>query len=655
MKLKPVDILKFEAVGDQQYCPNDESFVFVRRIYEEGKALTAIFKKTLENQEEKLTDYSENASKPRFSTDGKYLAFIKKVNDKNTLAVMDYQSRQIIILESEQDVRGVPVWSPKGNYIAFLKNIEILEDSYKGSPKEINDNLKYEDKQIKVITDIKYRFNETGYFGNKKSQLFVAELKGHSFVKTERMTGINFNVSNPVFSQDEKTVYYLANPYVEGERNSITNIYSINLESKQTDVKVKGRGPISSLQVSPSGNSLSFLAQDKNDKSLWFNNLYVYDIGDEKDLLENKNITKHLDRVIGKAPSSGERFPSSLPVYQWKNNDEGFYLIYPEKGTTVLAEMDLSSNSNVIYHNENKTISSFAVKNNSYLLTIGSIEKPEQIYQYNKSLDLVVASNVWIKDYQLGKGTRYKFNGDGSLEIDGWYVQPKDVEGPNKTILFIHGGPHGIYGSSFMFQVQVLISTGFTVAYVNPRGSASYGTDFANMVYEDWGGADFRDIMAGVDYLIENNISDKNKLGITGWSYGGYMTCWGISQTNRFKAAVAGASVVDRYSMFGTSDIGYDFGYYHFGGTPWQNAHKVIERSPLNYAYRIETPLLMVHGEEDFRCPIGQSEEIFTALKFLNKEVVLVRYPDEPHNFKKPYHLVDRYQRLQAWFDYYIK
>ncbi|MFP4456216.1 MAG: prolyl oligopeptidase family serine peptidase [Clostridia bacterium] len=654
MKLKPDDILKFEALGDQQWSINDDSFIFIRRIYKDGKAKTAMFKHSLDGNEIKLTDYDDNATKPKFSPCGKYIAFIKKKEKKNVLAVMNYETQETIILKEYQDISGIPTWSPDGKYLAFLKKIELPDYSYKGSPKEEYNEYAYDEK-IKVITDIKYRFNDQGYFDNKKSQLFVTRFNKFAFSKTEKVTDFKLDVKNPVFSQDNKYVFFLANPHQEGKKNSITNIYSINMETKLVELKVKGKGPISNLQISPCGKYLSFIAQNYDNRKLWFDNLYVYKIDEQKELIEVKNISKDLDRVVCKIPSSGERYPSSLPMYQWKDNSSGFYLIYPEKGASTLAEIDLFSNRKNIYHDSMKTVSSFDVKDNAFLLSLGSLEKPDQIYKLDEKLEIVIESNNWLNKYELGEANRFNFFGDDYLPIDGWYLRPKDINEPNKTILFIHGGPHGIYGSSFMFQAQILASNGFTVTYVNPRGSASYGIDFANTVYEDWGGADFRDIMAGVDYLIDKNIADKDRLGITGWSYGGYMTCWSISQTNRFKAAIAGASVVDRYSMFGTSDIGYTFGFFHFGGTPWQNSHKLIERSPLNYAYRIDTPLLLVHGEEDYRCPIGQSEEIYTALKYLEKEVVLVRYPNEPHGFKKPYHLIDRYNRLLSWFNYYIK
>jgi len=655
MNLKPEDILKFEAVGDQQWLEKNNAFVYVKKIFDEGHTKTAIFIYDDINGIKQLTKYDENASRPRISPCGKFLAFIKKKDKKSILTVLDLNSRKTIESEEYDSIVGAPIWSNNSKRLAFIKSSKVLDDKYKGSPEPLDEKYKYDDK-IKVIDDIKYRYNEKGYFGNNKNQLFITNFKNFDLTKTEKITEFNLDIISPVFSKDDTKIYFISNPHAEGKKNLISNIYCVDISTKKIELKVKGKGAISNLQISPSGELLSFFAQNDDSMDLWFDCLYVYKIGQQKELHDVNNISKSLDRVVGKIPSSGERFPSSLPKYRWKEDNKGFYVIYPEGGASVLAELDFYGNPKIIYYDPMKTVSSFDASNEEFLVTLGDAENTENIYTLkNGKIDKKIETNKWLNEHNLGKANRYKFNGDSYMQIDGWYLEPEKVEKPNKAILFIHGGPHGIYGSSFMFQAQILASNGFTVVYVNPRGSASYGFDFANMVYQDWGGADFRDIMLGLDHLIDNEIIDKDNLGVTGWSYGGYMTCWSITQTNRFKAALAGASVVDRYSMFGTSDIGYNFGFNHFGGTPWENSHKLIERSPLNYAYKIETPLLMVHGEEDYRCPIGQSEEIFTALKYLNKEVILVRYPKEPHNFKKPYHLLDRYSRLLSWFEFYIK
>jgi dipeptidyl aminopeptidase/acylaminoacyl peptidase len=172
---------------------------------------------------------------------------------------------------------------------------------------------------------------------------------------------------------------------------------------------------------------------------------------------------------------------------------------------------------------------------------------------------------------------------------------------------------------------------------------------------EDWGGKDFQDIMAGVDTVVAAGLADPQRLGVTGWSYGGFMTCWTVTQTQRFKAAITGACISNRHSFYGTSDIGFTFGEHHFGGTPWDDPDKLLERSAIHHIRNVTTPVLILHGEADLRCPVEQAEQFFIALKRQHKHAVLVRYPGEYHGFKKPSHQIDRFARVLAWFEYYLK
>lgn len=288
-----------------------------------------------------------------------------------------------------------------------------------------------------------------------------------------------------------------------------------------------------------------------------------------------------------------------------------------------------------------------------------------------------------LSELALGRPEKFSFEGADGWNIDGWLLKPPAPVSastsagstpaatalasvtapaaapaagkPGPLVLFIHGGPHGCYGDSFMFQAQILASNGMTVLYTNPRGSQTYGQDFAKAVVGDWGGKDYQDIMAGVDWAIASGLADPARLGVTGWSYGGYMTSWVITQTRRFAAAVAGAIVFNRHNFYGTSDIGFSFGEHQFGGTPWDEPERLLERSAVKYVKNVTTPLLLVHGEGDLRCPIEQADQFFTALKRQRKEVVLTRYPGEFHGFTRPSHREDRYERLLAWFRHYLE
>jgi dipeptidyl aminopeptidase/acylaminoacyl peptidase len=246
------------------------------------------------------------------------------------------------------------------------------------------------------------------------------------------------------------------------------------------------------------------------------------------------------------------------------------------------------------------------------------------------------------------------------LEIESRLVLPPEFDRSSRyaAIVDIHGGPASRFGDTFKIEQQVLATAGYVVLAVNPRGSSSYGDEFMKAVLGDWGGEDYLDIMAAVDELSARPYIDETRLGVTGYSYGGYMTAWIAGHDDRFKAAVVGAPCINLYSMYGTSDIGVHFGDVNWGGSPDQVLDFMLERSPLRYASEVQTPVLLMHGVEDLRCPIAQSEEYFVALKRLKKEVQMVRFPGCSHGFLRsgrPKAREEYLGRMLAWLDKHLQ
>ncbi|MGI9252307.1 MAG: prolyl oligopeptidase family serine peptidase [Thermomicrobiales bacterium] len=247
----------------------------------------------------------------------------------------------------------------------------------------------------------------------------------------------------------------------------------------------------------------------------------------------------------------------------------------------------------------------------------------------------------------------------GGMAIDAWLLKPADYD-PGKRyplVLDIHGGPNGVYGYDVSNVQQTLASAGFLVLYANPRGSSSYGREFVRAVASDWGGEDYLDLMAVVDHAIQRPDVDPARLGVYGYSYGGYMTSWIIGHTDRFRAAVIGAPVVDLVSFFGTSDIGYYWGLHQFGGLPQERPEWYRERSPITHVHAATTPALILHGEGDARCPIGQGEQLFTALREAGVETEFVRYPGMTHLFLwggEPVYVEDYLARTLEWFQTHL-
>jgi dipeptidyl aminopeptidase/acylaminoacyl peptidase len=241
--------------------------------------------------------------------------------------------------------------------------------------------------------------------------------------------------------------------------------------------------------------------------------------------------------------------------------------------------------------------------------------------------------------------------------VEGWLMKPvgwrEDRRYP--LILSIHGGPHGMSGYSFNPTFQVYAARGYGVLYLNPRGSSGYGQKFSDGTLREWGGGDYRDLMMGVDEALRTRSwIDPDRLGVTGGSYGGFMTNWIITQTTRFKAAVSQASVSNLISFYATS-LYQDLIQAEFGGFPWDDYDLLWRWSPLRYVKQAQTPTLLIHGEADNDVHITQAEEMYTALKRRGIETVLIRYPREGHGLREPLHRVDALERTLAWFDKFLK
>jgi dipeptidyl aminopeptidase/acylaminoacyl peptidase len=243
--------------------------------------------------------------------------------------------------------------------------------------------------------------------------------------------------------------------------------------------------------------------------------------------------------------------------------------------------------------------------------------------------------------------------------IQGWFVEaPRRHGKPAPLVVEIHGGPATLYGWSLFWEWQVLVAAGISVYVCNPRGSQGYGQDFCYANFRDWGTGPMSDVMGGVDALIDDGLVDPDRLGVTGGSYGGYLTSWIVGHTDRFTAAVSCRSVNDLSSAMLSGDIaGPNFGDYEYGANPWQDHELYWQHSPIAYATQIHTPLLIQHAEKDLRCPITQGEELFTILRSLKREVRFMRVPDESHELTRsgaPFRRVENINRIRDWFVHYL-
>jgi dipeptidyl aminopeptidase/acylaminoacyl peptidase len=268
--------------------------------------------------------------------------------------------------------------------------------------------------------------------------------------------------------------------------------------------------------------------------------------------------------------------------------------------------------------------------------------------------------NTFLKtEIQAGRTREIWFKSFDGTDVQGWLALPPNFK-PTKrypSILEIHGGPKAQYGFTFFHEMQYLATKGYVVFYTNPRGGSGRGETWSNAIKGGWGDLDYKDCMAAADWLEKQRFIHPKKMCVTGGSYGGYMTNWIIGHTNRFKAAVTQRSVVNLTSFMGSSDIGFDL-YHEFDGWPWTNRENYDKCSPITYYKKVKTPVLIIHSENDLRCPIEQAEQMFVMLKALGKKVEMVRFPEEPHGLSRhgrPDRRIARLNWIVKWFDKYTK
>ncbi len=358
------------------------------------------------------------------------------------------------------------------------------------------------------------------------------------------------------------------------------------------------------------------------------------------------------------------RLGSSEAGPVWSEDNESIYFVGSDNGTVSLYETDLEGNLKIRYSDNNHLFGfSYNPDTKSFILGISLPTDPCNFYKLSADGTLEQLTDVnktFISEIALSSPEEITFTSSDGLEIQGWLLRPYGFQEGKKYpfVLEIHGGPHAMYGQTFFHELQLLAAKGYVVLYTNPRGSHGYGQEFVNGVRENYGKGDYHDLMEAVDYCLEQySFIDENRLGVTGGSYGGFMTNWIVGHTNRFKAAVTQRSISNWLSFYGVSDIGFFFTKWEHGVNLMEDPTELWDISPLKYAENVETPLLILHGEKDYRCPIEQGEQLFITLKHLNKEVEFIRFPNANHELSRsgnPTLRVARLDNICRWFEKYL-
>jgi dipeptidyl aminopeptidase/acylaminoacyl peptidase len=632
-------VYNLASAGDPHVSPDGTRVVYAvgRADREHDRSTSQLWLSDIDGATpRRLTWTGDRNREPGWSPDGRSIAFVSdRVKGSSGLFVLPLdgpgEARE---LTHHHTAVGALAWSPDGRSIAYTANFD---------PDNPDEQPPVEDRapKVRVTRRLDYKQDNRGWVNDVRSQVFIVDVaSGERRMLTRELDDLLY----PQFSPDG---HKLA-ARITTDNGIHSRLVLIDIATGQIRRVGPADGTIGVWSWAPGSDRILFAGDTESTAGADF---FIYDV--------------HQDSI--------SRLTTDLPCLP----EAGFPTI---QGPSQPVWLD---DNQVIFHGVragesgayrfNVETADLEREHASQSLSVGfSIDTAQRyVAQANSSFDS--PGEVAILDRQTGQRRiithhntdllhsappatweRFDVERDGAT-VEAWLLKPADFDPGHKypVVLDVHGGPHGYYGFAFNPMQQTLASHGFLVVFANPRGSGSYGREFAQQVRCDWGGEDYLDLMAVLDATLERPYADKDRTGIWGYSYGGYMSAWAIGQSNRFKAAVCGAPCFDLESMYGTSDISHVWGPLQWGGKPHEASEAFAAHSPSTFAHRTRTPTLIMQGEADDRCPIGQGEQMFVALKQAGCEVEFARYPGGSHAMLRvgpPSHRADFLERLLGWF-----
>ncbi|MBB4823603.1 dipeptidyl aminopeptidase/acylaminoacyl peptidase [Sporosarcina luteola] len=654
-KVNVQDLYTLQSVTNPHIAPNGKEAVFVKTHIdeEENKYVANLYHIDLETNEVTQWTYGkQRVSSPEWSADGTQLAFLSNREEKNQLYVLSAkggEARKVTTLE-----KGVSsfAWSPCGEKIWI--NAPVKEGKTFTDKEEKDDKKKPEPVRV---TKMKYKADGVGLLPQDTYRhIGVVDLATE---EVTQFTEGNHQYGLQAVSHDGKKLVMSVNREENQDFEFRQPLLLVDMETKEETVIVEEEGYYGGAAFSFDDRYISFTGSDRSFQNATHSELYVYDTKRGNRL----NVTESIDAPVGDVTVADHQQGASAPAAVWTKDDH----LYFQLATMGDVRLYFATLEGELYpaSPENEHVYGYDVAGDGTfaLVTVTDPTNPGELYKLTIATGerqaLTSFNETFVNEVELIKPEAIQFKGSKDWDVHGWLMKPAGWKQGEKypLVVNIHGGPHAMYANTFFHEMQLLAAQGWGVLYVNPRGSHGYSQEFVDAVRGDYGGGDYEDIMAAVDYALEENAwIDKERLGVTGGSYGGFMTNWIVGHTDRFKAAVTQRSICNWISFFGVSDIGYYF-------SDWQiladmkNVDTLWNHSPLKYAENVETPLLILHSEKDFRCPIEQAEQLYITLKSMGKETEFVRFPDADHNLSRtgtPNLRIERLNEITSWFAKYL-
>jgi dipeptidyl aminopeptidase/acylaminoacyl peptidase len=646
--MQPNDVYELVNAGDPRISPDGTRVAYtVTEVDSEANDYRgAIWVVPLDGSSEprRFTSGERRDSAPRWSPDGKWLAFASnRGGDEKTpsnLYVIPAEGGEARKLTDLKESVETIAWSPDSTRIAYTTRVRDEayheEDEKKRAPRR--------------FTRVFHKLDSVGFTGDRRKHVFVVSIDDG---ESRQVTRGDFEHDNPAWSPDGKQLLFDGMRDEKWDTQLINRLYLVDADGGEPKALTGDEGSYERPSFSLDGSRIAYRMTVEDGTYPHHTQLGVMSADGSGGTL----LTTSLDRQCGPYPDHRE------PLW-----DGGRLLFSIEDGGNIhlyTVPDDGSAEPELLVGGE-QTISGYDVLDGKLVYLASTHRTMREIYVGTEGKPLTDVGRSFTEGRELCEPERFTAVSPDGYEVDAWVLRPPGFDQGKRypAILTIHGGPFTQYGTGFFDEFQVMAAGGYVVLFSNPRGGSGYSEAHGRAIRgplngagPGWGSVDYDDVMAVVDTALESfDFIDQDRLGVIGGSYGGYMTSWIIGHTKRFKAAISERAVNNLVSMFGSSDLFWVF-ERQFGGPLWENVDAYLEKSPSTYAQDMETPVLVLHSEQDLRCNIEQGEHLFTLLRLLGKDVELLRFPAESHELTRagsPIHRVTRFETVLEWFGRYL-
>lgn len=640
--LQPADQFEIKRLGSPVLSPEGQwiAYTITETSLEEESSETRVWMVSSDGGEAiPMTTSGASSSNPQWSPDGRFLSFTGSRNGSNNQVwILDRRGGEAVQLtEVEQGIRDYQ-WSPDGSQLLLTIRDPEPENGW-GSEKENAPQAPW------VIDRLQFKRDGQGYLtGNQHTHLYIFDLETHNLTQ---ITSGDFDESQAVWSPDGRTIAFVSNRTAEPDGNQNTDIWIVssqNTDKGQTLLQVTSNpGSDSSPSWSPDGKWITYVSVVEPDL-IWYATRHLAVISSDGG--EANILSQEIDRNV-----SSPRFSENGEdiIFRLEDSSEDHLVKISSQGGSPVRIVEGPLSAGLFSLGKNGVVASL----------IGTLDRPSEIHvlKDDELRRVTFTNDDFLAAIDIAEVKNVQFPSRDGTEIEGFVTFPVGFEVGIRypTLLRIHGGPVSQYRHSFNFEAQLFAAHGYLVVQTNPRGSSGYGQDFSSDLWAEWGVRDYEDVVAGVDYTIEQGWSDPNRLGVGGWSYGGILTDHVITQTDRFSGAITGASEFLYIANYGHDH--YQLQWEKELGLPWEgnNRENWEAISPFNKVDRIKTPTLVMGGEKDWNVPIQNGEQIYQALRRLGVPTELVVYPGQGHGLRPPSYQKDRYERYLAWYNKWVK